>query len=161
MKYTTLFLDRDGVINQKPPEGDYVKSLDEFHILPGVLQAMDILDSLFKHIIVVTNQRGIARGLVTSQTVDLIHGFMQQAIPVIDAVYVCPHEKDTCLCRKPLPGLAYAAQKQFPDINFSESITVGDSLSDMKFARAINGLAYILDANFGLLDFAKLVKDAS
>lgn len=158
MNYTTLFLDRDGVINQKPPDGEYIKSLDEFHILPGVLQAMDILDGLFKHIIVVTNQRGVAREIVTLQTIMVIHGFLGITIPAIDAIYYCPHEKDSCQCRKPLPGLAYAAKKQFPDISFSRSIVVGDSVSDMEFSKNIGAGFYMLDHGWSLLDFARLVE---
>ena len=89
----TLFIDRDGVINRRLVD-DYVKNLDEFEFLPGVLHAMSIFAKNFKHIFVVTNQQGVGKGLMTEEKVHQIHSSMVSQIVQkngrIDAVYFCP-----------------------------------------------------------------------
>ncbi|HRD07310.1 MAG: HAD family hydrolase [Saprospiraceae bacterium] len=135
----TLFLDRDGVINRKL-EADYVKSISEFDLLPGVLEALYLLDPFFVHIVVVTNQQGIGKGLMTVDGLSWIHKFLfhelENAKARIDAVYYCPHLSAIgCSCRKPAPGMAIAAKNDFPSIDFNKSIIVGDSISDMQFGR--------------------------
>ncbi len=136
----TLFLDRDGVINTHLP-GDYVKSVDAFAWEPGALKALKTLSGLFSKIIVVTNQRGIAKGLYTETDLAAIHQFMLSGVNSvgarIDAVFYCPHFGDeaSCNCRKPNPGMALMAQRQFPDIDFKKSVMVGDSKSDIDFGK--------------------------
>lgn len=135
----TLFLDRDGVLNQKL-EGDYVKSLSEFDILPGVMEAMYKLNSQFLHIVVVTNQQGIGKGLMTEESLQRIHSYLNSEVANaqgrIDAIYYCPHLSEVqCSCRKPHPGMAIRAKQDFPDIDFQKSIMVGDSNTDMEFGR--------------------------
>jgi D-glycero-D-manno-heptose 1,7-bisphosphate phosphatase len=161
MKYTTIFLDRDGVINQKAPEGNYIKSLSEFHFLPGVLEAMDILDGLFKYIVVVTNQRGLVRDIFSYDSMKQIHNYMSMAVKRIDNIYVCPHENWNCNCRKPLPGMALQAKKDFPAIDFDKSIVVGDSLTDLHFAHNIGATGFLIDEDFTLLDFSKWIRSLS
>jgi D-glycero-D-manno-heptose 1,7-bisphosphate phosphatase len=135
-----LFLDRDGVINVRLVD-DYVKSWNEFQFIAGTPSAIARFSKVFRRVFIVTNQRGIARGLMTSADLDAIHGRMLEAIREtggrIDAIYHCPHDRETgCDCRKPRIGLAHHAKEQYPEIEFSQSIMVGDSDSDMRFAEA-------------------------
>jgi D-glycero-D-manno-heptose 1,7-bisphosphate phosphatase len=146
----TVFLDRDGVINRKPASDDYVKSWDEFEFLPGVLEAIATLHRHGFRIIVVTNQRGIALGRFTEADLKVIHHRMVEVISrpggSIDAIYYCPHDYDCCDCRKPQGGLFFRAQQDYPDISFSESTMIGDSLTDMQAAERI-GCRKILVGN--------------
>lgn len=143
----TVFLDRDGVLNEKMPEGRYVTSLDEFHILPGVPEAIARLNGAGLRVVVVSNQRGIAMGLYTAAAVHDIHEAFQQTLikhgAHVDAFFMCPHDHHACNCRKPLPGLFDQATKCFPDITATSSVIVGDSLVDMEFGRNL-GMATIL-----------------
>lgn len=138
MTYTTIFLDRDGVINRKRDD-DYVKHWGEFEFLPGVKEALQLLTENHYRLIVVTNQRGVARGWMTAADVEDVHARMQTEIApaCIAAIYYCPHDKDQCDCRKPKTGLFLQAQRDFPDIVFSQSVLIGDSLSDMEAGAAL------------------------
>lgn len=138
MNYTTIFLDRDGVINRKRDD-DYVKHWGEFAFLPGVKEALQILTEQNYRLIVVTNQRGIARGWMTEAAVQDVHARMLAEIAPaqIAAIYCCPHDNDQCDCRKPKTGLFRQAQRDFPDIDFAKSILIGDSLSDMEAGAAL------------------------
>ncbi len=143
----TLFLDRDGVINRRLP-GDYVKDLTEFTFLDGVLSALAVFSRLFGRIIVVTNQQGIGKGVMTEAQLTEVHRYMLRAIRDsggrVDAVYHCPAlESDRHPWRKPQPGMARQAQADFPGIDFSRSLMVGDSLSDMEFGAAL-GMVNVL-----------------
>ena len=148
----TLFLDRDGVINKRI-ERDYVREWSQFKFLPNTLDALRILKGIFGRIIVVTNQRGIGRNLMTYQDLQLIHANMLEIVKKsggrIDAVYYCPHdyEKGYCLCRKPNVGMAIQAKKDFPDIDFSKSVMVGDSLSDMDFGKRLGMVCVFVGGN--------------
>jgi len=137
----TIFLDRDGVINKKMPEGQYVRAIEDFQLLPGVADAIARLNSAEIRVIVVSNQRGIALGLYTAESVDAIHKHLQSKLRSanarIDAFFYCPHDKASCNCRKPLPGLYEQARKQFPEIAPETSAMVGDSLSDIEFGKAV------------------------
>ncbi len=138
-KEWTLFLDRDGVINQKL-ENDYVKTLEEFNFLPGSKKALAVLFKKFGRTIIVTNQQGIGKGLMTEDDLSQIHNHMlselQKTGTAIDKIYFCPHlAKDNPECRKPNIGMALQAKKDFPEIDFSKSIMVGDSISDIKFGQ--------------------------
>ena len=129
-----IFLDRDGVINKKASEHDYIKQWKDFSFLPNVEKAIKAFNDLGYIVIVVTNQRGIARGLLTRETLDEIHQNMQDHLQKfgahIDKIYVCPHNVDECDCRKPKIGLFLEAQKDFP-LDKSQSWMIGDSSSDM------------------------------
>ena len=147
-----VFLDRDGVLNEKMPEGHYVTRWEEFRILPGVPQALARLNQAGLCVIVVSNQRGIAKGLYTAADVAAIHANFQQQLKAhgahIDAFFICPHDKNACNCRKPLPGLFVAAQAQFPRITAGASAMIGDSLSDIEFGRNL-GMRTIFIQNEG------------
>lgn len=138
-KSWTLFLDRDGVINRRPVD-DYVKNWNEFEFLPGVLEALKTLSGIFGKIIVVTNQQGIGKGLMTVEGLADIHHKMVLEIKKyggrVDAVYFCPNLKsDNKNCRKPSTTMAELAKNDFPEINFEKSIMAGDMESDMVFGR--------------------------
>lgn len=137
----TVFLDRDGVLNEKMPEGSYVTRWEEFRVLAGVPDALARLHAAGLRLIVISNQRGIARGLYSARDVDAIHARFQQLLEPygvqIDALLICPHDKDECNCRKPSRGLFDQAVRQFPEISADTSAMIGDSLSDVEFARAV------------------------
>lgn len=137
-KVKTIFLDRDGVINLKALEGEYIKSWKEFHFLRGVIDAIRLLNDNNYRVIIITNQRGIARHLMTMQDLHVIHSSMEEVLQRhgahIDGIYVCPHEKGTCHCRKPDIGLFLQAEQDFP-IDKSKSWMIGDSKSDIEAGR--------------------------
>jgi D-glycero-D-manno-heptose 1,7-bisphosphate phosphatase len=136
----TLFLDRDGVINELLPM-DYVKTPDEFVFRDGVLEALSDLSQLFDYIIIVTNQQGVAKGLMSHDDLDLIHQSMVNQLNKVGVkitkIYACTHLKeDDCQCRKPKPGMLDEALRDFPDISFTKSILIGDSPSDIDMANS-------------------------
>ncbi|MBC7777324.1 MAG: HAD-IIIA family hydrolase [Phycisphaerae bacterium] len=137
----TLFLDRDGVINERTP-GEYVKTPNEFQPTQGLGEAMRLFADKFGRIVVVTNQAGIGKDLMTE--LDLysvhqkMHAFVEEAGGRIDRAYHCPHRPDAgCTCRKPGTGMAWLALADFPDIDFEDAWMVGDSVADMAFAQTL------------------------
>jgi len=145
----TLFLDRDGVINRRLVD-DYVKKTSEFEFLPGVLDAVSVFSEKFNHVFIVTNQQGVGKGLMTSEDVSLIHSQMLSEISSkggnIDKVYFCPDlANSNSPNRKPEIGMAIQAQKDFPEVDFSKSIMVGDSKSDMEFGRKAGMLCIFIE----------------
>jgi len=137
----TVFLDRDGVLNQKMPEGRYVTRWDEFHILPGAADAIHLLNQSGIRVIIVSNQRGIALGLYTVESVQAIHRELQSLLNAhgagVDGFYFCPHDYGTCNCRKPEPGMFEQAAADFPAISATRSLMIGDSQSDIEFGRRL------------------------
>lgn len=137
----TLFLDRDGVINKKL-ENDYVKRLDEFQFLPGAKEAIIDLNQLFGLTVVVTNQQGIGKGLMTTNDLKGVHAYMLNELEAdggkINEVYFAPDLASTnSINRKPNTGMAEQARKDFPQIDFKKSVMVGDSLSDMQMGKRV------------------------
>lgn len=134
----TLFLDRDGVINHEKHK-DYIHSWEEFKFYDGVLEAMKVFAKIFHRIIVVTNQKGVGKGLTKLDDLHTIHANMEKEIIKtggrIDAVYYCSDLEDESPYRKPNPGMGFQAAKQFPDIDLSKAIMVGNTVSDMEFGR--------------------------
>jgi D-glycero-D-manno-heptose 1,7-bisphosphate phosphatase len=147
----TVFLDRDGVINRKMPEGQYVTGWQHFDLLPGVPEAIARLNRAGLRVLVVTNQRGIALGLYTAEDVVHIHARLQEELAErgarIDGFYFCPHDKRECNCRKPLPGLFEQAQADFPEIAPAASVIIGDSLSDIEFGRNLGMRAVFIEGD--------------
>lgn len=137
-KSWTLFLDRDGVLNHEKKD-DYVYSKDEFVFYEGALDAMNILSVHFNTIVLVTNQRGIGKGLMSVDDLHLIHDYMLESIVSsggrIDTIYYCPELDNSDPNRKPNPGMAYLAKNDHPHIDFGKSIMAGNKLSDMQFGR--------------------------
>jgi D-glycero-D-manno-heptose 1,7-bisphosphate phosphatase len=146
----SLFLDRDGVINERLP-GDYIKSWAEFKFLPGTLDAMAVFASHFSRIFIVTNQAGIEKGLLSHDDLKAIHDQMMEYILYhggkVDEIYYCPFKADLDpLCRKPNPGMALQAKKDFPEIDFAKCVMIGDSDSDIVFGNNL-GMKTILVGN--------------
>lgn len=123
------------------PEGSYVRSWSEFRMLPDVPGAIARLNRAGVRVIVVSNQRGIALGLYSSADVEAVHTGLQTLLKTsgahIDAFYFCPHDKNACHCRKPLPGMFEQARRDFPEIAAATGLMVGDSLSDIEFGKRL------------------------
>ncbi len=172
----TLFLDRDGVLNHEI-NGDYVRTPEQFVFYDGVLKAMEIFKKKFKTIVIVTNQRGIGKGLMTENDLSSIHKKMLNEIETaggkIDSIFYCTDVETESPNRKPNPGMALQAKEKFKYIDFEKSIMVGNKLSDMKFGRNAGMQTVfiastnpdtefpnaLIDARFGsLYDFALAIK---
>jgi len=154
-KTWTLFLDRDGVINEKR-ENDYVKNWNEFSFINGSLFAISNLSKIFGKIIIVTNQRGVGRCLMKEEDLIYIHGKMIYEINLnfgrIDKIYYCLEVLENADCRKPNIGMGLKAKNDFPEIDFSKSIMVGDSKSDIKFGENLGMKKILIGINEGLLN---------
>jgi histidinol-phosphate phosphatase family protein len=138
-KTWTLFLDRDGVINVRKMNG-YILTADEFQFLPHISESIAYFSTIFQHVFVVTNQQGIAKGLMSERNVLDIHDYMCDQIKInggnISACYFAPELKSELnSLRKPNPGMALQAQSDFPEVDFQKSIMVGDTDSDIKFGK--------------------------
>jgi histidinol-phosphate phosphatase family protein len=163
----TLFLDRDGVINKKIV-GDYVKSKDEFHFLPHALEAIKLFSSRFHKIVIVTNQQGISKGLMTEEDLNKVHQHLIKEVKNIggriDAIYFAPQlVEENSIMRKPNIGMALQANEEFPSINLKKSIMLGDSISDMEFAKNANMIGILIGQSEkyfcidSLISFSKLL----
>jgi histidinol-phosphate phosphatase family protein len=160
----TLFLDRDGVINLHYPN-DYVKRWDEFYFLEGVLDALKTLSTVFKRIIVVTNQQGVGKELMTAGDLQFIHDEMLKEVRKyggrIHAIYSATDlvENDVKQFRKPSTGMAKKAKKDFPEIDFAKALMVGDSVSDMQFGKSAGMITVFVGDKNKLTDNQKALVD--
>jgi len=153
-KFDTLFLDRDGVINKKL-DGRYVRDFSEFEFMPGALHAISKLSNLFNRIIVVTNQQGISKKIMSDSDLNILHAFMNDMINKaggkLERIYYCPHlEESDCKCRKPKTGMIEQAVIDFPDIIIDSSYLVGDSDSDIEAGMKMNLNTIRVDDNYTL-----------
>ena len=140
-KSWSLFLDRDGVINERLP-GAYVSSWEMFEWIPGSKATIVQLGQVFGRVFVVTNQQGIGKGLMSEKDLDMIHQRMKMEIEEaggrFDAIYYCPDlSSKPNNCRKPHPTMGYQAKAAFPEVDFQKSVIVGDSISDMQFGHKL------------------------
>lgn len=137
-KSWTLFIDRDGVVNPEKKE-DYIRNKDEFNFYNGVKDTFHHFSSKFGKIIIVSNQRGVGKGLMTEADLAGIHEYMVKEIENadgrIDKIYYCTSTDNKHPDRKPNPGMAFHAKRDFPEIDFSKSIVIGNKPSDMLFGR--------------------------
>src|SRR5258708_16232402 len=136
-----VFLDRDGVINRKASEGDYVVLWEDMKILPGVPEAITLLNRAGYRVIVVSNQRCVAKGVITITDVEALHRRLSAHLSgsgaTLDAIYYCPHENDPpCDCRKPKPGMLLAAARDH-QIDLGSSWMIGDSMADIEAGRKV------------------------
>ncbi|MEI9959403.1 MAG: HAD family hydrolase [Ferruginibacter sp.] len=135
-KSWTLFLDRDGVINHEK-HLEYVHTWEQFKFYDGAKVAIQIFSEKFNRVVVVTNQRGVAKGLTKMEDLEIIHTNMTKDIEEVggklDAIYFCPEMESPN--RKPNPGMGLQAAKDFTDIDFNKAIMVGNTFSDMEFGR--------------------------
>lgn len=137
-KSWTLFLDRDGVVNVETV-GTYITDWGEFQFSEGALEALKQLNEMFGTIVVVTNQRGVGRGIMSMESLREINVHMVESITAsggrIDRIYACTAVSDTDHNRKPNTGMALQAKEDFPEIDFRKSVIIGNSLSDMEFGK--------------------------
>ena len=143
---SAVFLDRDGVINEN--REDYVKSLDELKLLPGAVEAIARLSRAGFRIVIVSNQQGVGRGLIQTETLELINRKILDELAAIGAavagIYYCPHLKEEdCECRKPKPGLLIKASKEL-GIDLARSVLVGDSPHDVEAGRSVGSLTILV-----------------
>jgi len=165
LQKSAIFIDRDGVINKKMPEGRYVEQWSEFCFLPGIFEAFRILSESAFLIIIVTNQRCIAKGIITEEKLREIHESMAREIKNeggnIDAIYFCPHDiSDDCSCRKPKPGMLLLAKDDFKnkgiEIDVKNSYIIGDDEKDILAGKLV-GLKTIKIGKY--LETADMVKE--
>ena len=147
-RYHTVFLDRDGVINRM--RDDYVKSWDDFELLPGAVEAIVRLGRSGRDVIVLTNQSAIAQRLVTLEVVDEIHSRLASLVAErgghIRAFLICPHSRDEgCDCRKTAPGLLLRARDEL-GARLADAVMIGDQASDVEAARAAGCEAILVNA---------------
>ncbi len=139
-KNWTLFLDRDGVINHEQHLA-YVNEWADFKFYEGVKEALKIFADKFRYIIIITNQRGVGKGITKLENLHIVHQNMQNEIAAscgrIDGIYFCPDLDKDSPNRKPNTGMALMAKDEFPDIDFTKSIMVGNNTSDMEFGHRI------------------------
>lgn len=142
MAVKSLFLDRDGVINERIPD-TYINHWDDFRFCRKAIAALQILQQRFDYLFIVTNQQGVGKGFMTAQQLENLHGKMlkelQKAEVYIDAVYFCGAlERQADNCRKPNPDMGLQAKKDFPDLDFEHAVMVGDSIVDLQFGRNLS-----------------------
>jgi D-glycero-D-manno-heptose 1,7-bisphosphate phosphatase len=140
-KTWTLFLDRDGVINSRIA-GGYISDWDDFDFITGSIKAIEKLSGIFGTVVVVTNQAGVGKGLMTEKQLHEVHRNLLKTIDLldgrIDKIYYCTDKPDSNSSnRKPETGMAMQAKADFPEIDFSKSVIVGDSNSDMDFGKRL------------------------
>lgn len=151
-----IFLDRDGTLNKRAPKASYTVCPEEFIWLPGSKEAVKKLTDAGYIIILVTNQPGIARKMVTLENLDAIHKKMLKELAdiggKIDKMYYCPHGwEEGCDCRKPKPGMLYAAQREY-NLNLSEAFFIGDDERDIEAASAADVKGILIDEEYTLID---------
>jgi histidinol-phosphate phosphatase family protein len=154
-----IFLDRDGVINKRPPKADYVKTLEEFRILPHALEALKLLTRKGFEIYIISNQAGIARGIMTEKDLQKIHNFFLEICKKNDIkikdIYCCPHGWDEdCFCRKPQPGMLFQASYDH-HFDLTKAIFIGDDIRDKKAANAAGSKTIIMPPDGNLLKIVK------
>ena len=154
-KLDTLFLDRDGVINVKL-DGQYIKNTDEFEFMIGAETAISKLSKIFNRILIVTNQQGIAKGIMSDKDLGVLHEYMLFELKkyggVIDKIYYCAHlAAENCSCRKPNPGMILQAIIDFPEIKVEDSYLIGDSDTDMLAGNKMGLTSVKVDNEYTLL----------
>jgi len=154
-KLDTLFLDRDGVINVKL-DGRYVKNTDEFDFMKGSEIAISKLSKIFNRILIVTNQQGIAKGIMSDKDLDVLHEYMLFELKknggIIQKIYYCPHlAAESCNCRKPNPGMIQQAIIDFPEIKVEYSYLIGDSDTDILAGNKMGLITVKVDNEYTLL----------
>jgi histidinol-phosphate phosphatase family protein len=143
-----IFLDRDGTINVKPRPGEYVTAPAQIRLLAGAAGAIRRLNGAGVWVGIVTNQRGVALGQMSLGDLDAVHRRLHAELARhgahVDAVYACPHEEGTCMCRKPLPGLLLQAQQDVGDMDFGQAVVIGDSPADIQAGWSVGARTVLL-----------------
>jgi len=146
---STVFLDRDGTINRKAPDGEYVTDRAGLSLLPGAAQAVARLNAAGLRVILITNQRWLSRPGADPARYAAIHSRLTDLLAAsgarLDGAYHCPHPAGACDCRKPAPGLLIRAAAEHR-IDLASSVMIGDSASDVLAGRAAGTLTILLRA---------------
>ena len=133
-----VLLDRDGTLNRKPDEGDYITTVDQLELMPAAADAVRRLNDAGVPVAVVTNQRGVALGRLTRTQLGHVHAGLRACLDArgaqIDRIYYCPHDRGACRCRKPEPGLLERAGRDF-GVPMAQAAMVGDADSDVEAGR--------------------------
>jgi len=133
-----VFIDRDGVVNRKPANDGFVRSWAEFQFLPGVAEAIRLLNRHATFVVIVTNQRGVSLGLYSESDLQNLHRRMQAELNIrgakLDGIYYCPHGIGECECRKPATGMFEQALRELPPMEPEAMVVVGNSITDMTAA---------------------------
>ena len=154
-----VILDRDGTINRASEE--FVKSPEEWHPLPGALEAISRLNHAGFHVVLATNQSGLGRGLLDMGALNAVHAHMLKSLAAlggrIDAIFYCPHAaEEVCNCRKPAPGLLLQIAERY-GLSLSGVPYVGDSLRDMLAAQAAGCMPHlVLSGRHAMVDPTRL-----
>ena len=154
-----IILDRDGVLNNKAPKGMYITKWSDFRWLQGSKKALGLLKSAGYHVIIVTNQAGIARGVMSESDLSDIHARMKSELEensvALDAIYFCPHGwDDGCECRKPKPGMLFQAQRDF-NLDLSRTFFIGDDIRDKQAGDSAGCQTVLISRNMSLLQVVK------
>jgi histidinol-phosphate phosphatase family protein len=157
----TVILDRDGVLNHRPAQAEYIRNPEQFSWLPGAKDALKLFKDAGYRVIVASNQAGIARGHLTQTDLTAVHARMRQEAAMcggdIDAVYYCPHNwHDGCECRKPQPGMLFQAQREF-HLDLSRTYFLGDDERDEQAARAAGCKWALVSKQATLLQHARVI----
>lgn len=155
------FIDRDGVINRKAEEHHYITQVKDFILNNGIFEVLRRLSDRGFEIIVLTNQRGIARNMMSEEDLSLIHAhmvrmFKEGNIEILDIFY-CPHHENSCECRKPKPGLIHSANMKY-EIDLGASILISDSEEDVNMGKML-GLLHSIFVPADRLDIAIKIID--
>jgi D-glycero-D-manno-heptose 1,7-bisphosphate phosphatase len=144
-----VFLDRDGTINVKAPDGDYITHPDQMELIAGAAEGIRILNRAGVPAVVITNQRGVALGRMDETDLIAVHSRMRELLvqkgATVDAIFYCPHDVGVCACRKPGTLMLRHAQAYLGLITLRHSIMVGDSSSDVEAGRLVGARTVLLD----------------
>jgi D-glycero-D-manno-heptose 1,7-bisphosphate phosphatase len=151
-----VLLDRDGTLNLKAPEGEYVTRPEALELLPGAAEAVRRLNDARVRVAVVTNQRGVALGHMSAADLAAVHSALHSQLAAatgarVDALYHCPHERGTCECRKPEPGLLARAATEF-HVAPVDTVMIGDAESDVEAGRRFGARTVQLTAGRSTAD---------
>jgi D-glycero-D-manno-heptose 1,7-bisphosphate phosphatase len=137
----TVFLDRDGTINESPPEGEYLTSADDVRLIPGAAEAVRILNEHPAKVVVVTNQRGIALGKMREADLSAVNKRIESELAGsgarLDGIFHCPHHAGACECRKPGAGMFKQAAREIEGVGIEGGAMVGDSAIDIEAGRRL------------------------
>jgi D-glycero-D-manno-heptose 1,7-bisphosphate phosphatase len=137
----TAFLDRDGTINESPPEGEYVTSPEQIRLLPGAGEAIRLLGEHGARVVVVTNQRGIALGKMSEADLRRVNERLVEDLASsgahLDAILHCPHHEGACECRKPGTGMFERAAREVEGVELEGAAMVGDTARDIEAGRRL------------------------
>ena len=143
--FDAVFLDRDGTINVKAPDGQYISSPSQLQLIPGAGEAVRALNDAGVLVLVVTNQRGVAFLKMSLSDVHEVHQDLEARLrhfgAHVDKFYVCPHADESCGCRKPAPGLLLQASRDYRGLRLERTVMIGDSESDVQAAISVGAYA--------------------